>query len=52
MIIPASLLDATGNVLVLSAHYIEFEEYTIELTFSIFGVYASYTEQRGRSGGA
>ena len=41
------MLDATNNVLVISAHYPEYEEYTVQLTFAVFGVYASYDEERG-----
>lgn len=41
------MLDATNNVLVISAHYPDYEEYTVQLTFSLFGVFASYNEERG-----
>ena len=40
------MLFATNNVLVISAHYPDYEEYTVHLTFAVFGVYASYDEER------
>lgn len=46
VLIPATMLFPTNNVLVISAHYPDYEEYTVHLTFAVFGVYASYDEER------
>ena len=40
------MLFPTNNVLVISAHYPNYEECTVHLTFAVFGVYASYDEER------
>ena len=39
VLIPATMLFPTNNVLVISAHYPDYEEYTVHLTFAVFGVY-------------
>ena len=44
--VPAYILEASNNVLVISAHYTEFTAIQVSWTFSIFPVYASMKEER------
>lgn len=46
IIIPASLLYPTNNVIIISLHYEEYDERQEGMTFAIMGVYASLPEQR------
>ena len=46
IIIPASLLYPTNNVIIISLHYEEYEERQEAMTFAIMGVYASLPEER------
>ena len=44
--VPAYILEASNNVLVISAHYPDFTAIQVSWTFSIFPVYASMQEER------
>lgn len=46
IIIPASLLYSTNNVIIISLHYEEYEERQESMTFAVMGVYASLPEER------
>lgn len=46
VIIPSSLLYSTNNVMIISVHYDEYDEYQQLMTYSVLGVYASIPDTR------